>query len=162
MENIDDYIPKLNNKEKIQKLTDKIVNIELKIGKNDSKRLIIKKCIEETEINLKQLQHKASQHPENEKIADEIRNSQNRIKEGHKILKNLNEKLSRREIALLKIKQEKNREIKSGLTKYLDKINSDCEELRQEEINADKQHNNNKNELEKIGLEIEHIKRLIG
>jgi len=49
MRNLDEYIPELSNKEKILKITEKIVNIELKIDKYESKRPVIKQCIKEME-----------------------------------------------------------------------------------------------------------------
>jgi len=160
MLNTDDYIPKLSNREKIKKLNDKIVINELKIEKNESKRLIINQCVAETQNKLDKLQNKVLLYPDNEKIADEIENSSKRIREGKKILENLNEKLLHQEIALVKLRQKQKAEIKSGLVKYLDEINSNYEKILQDEI-KDKQDNEKENELEKLEREIEHIKQLI-
>ncbi len=156
----DDYILKLENKAKILNMDKKIVNTELEIHKYESRRLIIKKCVQEMINRLVQLQNKASKHPENEKIVDEIEDTEKKIKEGQKILEKLNENLSRSEISLLKLKQEKNREINVGLTKYIVLLNLKYEKLQQgpsaAESDEDKQ-----NRLVEIEREIRHLKRLI-
>jgi len=152
----DDYISKLDNKDKIFNISDKIVKNELKLHKYESKRLIIKKCIHEMENNLVQLQIKTSKSNGNKRINDEIGDTGNKIKEGHKALDKLNEKLSRGEVGLLKLRQDKRKEINRGLIKYLNMLNLKYEKLQQEnnESNEDKENK----EIEK---EIEHIKRLI-
>lgn len=157
-----DNIPKLSNREKIKKLNDKIVNTELKIDKNESKRIILKKCIEETENKLNMLQNKSLKHPDNEKIIDEMEDSGKRIREGNRILENLNEKMLRQEIVLVKFKQKRDAEIKSGLEKYLYNLNSDYEKLHQGLINDSKRDEEKETQLKELKTEIDYIKELIG
>lgn len=161
MRNLDEYIPELSNKEKILKITEKIVNIELKIDKYESKRPVIKQCIKEMENKMFRLHKRSLEYPKNQKIGNEIEDTESKLKKGIKILNGLNDKIIRKEIALIKLKQERKKEIKSGLTEYMGKINSRYEKLQEEEIRDNEPHEDRKNELEKIKMEIEHIKRLI-
>jgi len=157
----DDYIPKLKNKDKIWDIDEKMIKTELKLYKYESKRLIIKKCIQGMGNKLHHMQNKAFQHPENEKIIDEIKDTQNKIKEGHRALEKLNENLSRGEVGLLKLKQDREKEITNGLLKYMDILILKCEKLQKEGIEFDKSHEDKENKLKEIKKEIKDIKRLI-
>jgi chromosome segregation ATPase len=161
MQNLDEYIPKLGNNGKILKITEKIVNNELKIDKYESKRSVIKQCIKEMENKMFKLHEKSLKYPKNEKIGNEIEDTENKLRKGIKALNGLNDKIIRKEIALIKLKQEKEKEIKSGLTEYLDNINFKHEKLHQEITDDNRHHNDRKIELEKMENEIKHIKQLI-
>lgn len=158
---LDDYLPKLKNKEKIWEITEKIVSTELKINKYESRRLIIKECIKEMEKKMFKLHKKSLKYPKSQKIGDEIEDTETKLEKGIKISNDLNDRISRKEIALIKLKQERQREINVGLKKYLDLINLKYEKLQKEDIEHDESHKDKENKLKEIRNEIEHIKRLI-
>lgn len=158
MQKLENYIPKLRNKEKIEDIDDKLINTELKIDKIESKRVIIKNCIKEMENKMFKLREKSINHPNNQKIRDEIENTEDKLKEGIKIRNDLNDKIFRKEIALIKLKQERKEQIKIGLIDYRDEIKLRYEKI-QHEIN--KRNKNNIDELKELKEELEHINLLI-
>lgn len=101
MNQLDLYINKLKNKEEIRDIEEKIVNQKLKIDNIDSERLIIKKCVEEMENKLFKLKNKLLQYPDNEKIEEEIENTEIELNKGNKILNDMNHGLSRKDLTIL-------------------------------------------------------------
>ncbi len=158
MQKSEDYIHKLSNKEKIDEFADKLINIGLKIDKIESKRIIIKNCIKEMENKMFKLREKSINHPQNQKIRDEIEDTENKLKEGIKTFNKLNDKIFRKEIALIKLKQERMEEIRRGLINYRDEIKLRHEKLQHEMNNLNK---NDVDELKELKEELRLINQLI-
>lgn len=154
----EDYIHKLPNKGKINEIDDKLINMGLEIDKIESKRLIIRNCIKEMENKMFKLREKSVNHPQNQKIGDEIEDTENKLKEGIKAFNKLNDKMTRKEIAIVKLKQQKKEEIRIGLINYLNEV-----KLRHDTLLFEgyKQDESKSEKLEELEREMEDINQVL-
>lgn len=128
------YLNELKNKGKIDNFEEKIIKSELEIDKIENQRRICAKYVEEMENTLNKLQKKAIEYPENEDIKEKIKENTKKLKKAQSNLNNLNDRISRKEIALLKFNQARREEIKMGLIEYFHESKLKCEKLRQKWI----------------------------
>lgn len=161
MKKLEDYIPKLRNREKIDDIDDNIINIELKIGKMGSKLIVIKSCIKEMENQMFKLREKFLNHPQSQKIRDEIEDMDNKLRDEIKTFNKLNDKICRKEIALIKLKQERKEQIRIGTIAYRDEIKLRHEKLQHEISKQNVPDKNNVNELKELEDELEYINQLV-
>lgn len=161
MQKLEDYIPKLRNREKIDDINNEIINIELKIGKIGSKLIVIKSCIKEMENQMFKLREKCINHPPSQKIRDEIEDADNELKDEIKTFNKLNDKVCRKEIALIKLKQKRKEQIRIGVIAYRDEIKLRHEKLQTKLNRQNKPNKNDINELKELENELEHINQFI-
>lgn len=155
------YIKELKNKEKIENFEKKIVDTELEIDKIGRKRLICIKYTKEIGEELKKLQKKAIEYPKNEKIEDEIKETEKKIKKAQKHLHELNEGITSKEVALLRFQQARREEIRMGLINYFHESKLKCEKLRNKWIRYNEMAMATNDELKKIEEELGSVKRVI-
>jgi chromosome segregation ATPase len=155
------YLNELKNKGKIDNFEEKIIKSELEIDKIENQRLICSKYVEEMENSLNKLQKKAIEYPENEDIKEKIKENTKKLKKAQITLNDLNDRISRKEIALLKFNQARREEIRMGLIEYFHESKLKCEKLRQEWINYNELAISVHDELKETEEEIECVKRIL-
>ncbi|MBI5679424.1 MAG: hypothetical protein HZC47_00785 [Methanobacterium sp.] len=155
------YIDELKNKEEIESFEKKILDTELEIDKIGQKRLICIKYTKEMENELNKLRKKALEHPKNEKIEDELKETEEKLKKSEKRIHKLNEGITDKEIVLLRFQQTRREEIKMGLINYFHDTKLKCEKLRNKWIRYNEMAMVTHDELKKTEEELESVKRVI-
>lgn len=155
------YLNELKNIGKIKDFEEKIISSELEIDKIENQRIICTKYVEEMERRLDKLQKRALQYPKNEDIKEEIKENTKKSKKAQKNLDYLNDRISRKEIALIKFNQARKEEIRIGLIEYFHESKLKCEKLRQKWITYNELAAGAHDELKKIEEEMECVKRIL-
>jgi chromosome segregation ATPase len=155
------YLKELKNFGKIENFEEKIIKSELEIDKIENQRLVCAKYIEEMENSLNKLQRRANEHPENKNIKEKIKENTKKLKKAQNTLNDLNDRISLKEITLMKFNQARKEEIRMGLIEYFHESKLKCEKLRQNWINYNEMAISTSDELKKTEEEIECVKRIL-
>lgn len=155
------YLNELKNIGKIKDFEEKIINSELEIDKIENQRIICTKYIEEIERRRDKLQKRDLQYPKNEDIKEEIKENTKKLKKAQKNLDYLNDRISRKEIALIKFNHARREEIRIGLIEYFHESKLKCEKLHQKWITYNELAAGAHDELKKIEEEMECVKRIL-
>jgi len=141
------YLNELKNRDEIQAIGKKLVDIELEIDKHKSERQVLDKYINETKKELIKLENKAKKHPKDPELIIKINRTREWLEDFYKRNEELENHIAEIESTSFKLRLRRVEAIKNGLVDIFHEVKSEFEKTQAELTEYNKLATNAQNKL---------------